>query len=82
MHILSVGSDLFTTDRRFSSRLADDRGRYVLVLRAVRRDDEGGYECQISTKPTKAFLINLTVRGNVGREEELFTYMPPPPPLL
>ena len=63
VHILAVGGNTFTSDGRFSARAEEDSGRFVLALKAVRPEDEGAYQCQISTKPTKVFDINLRVSG-------------------
>ena len=48
VHILSSNGVTFTSDSRFKVR-ADE--------------DEGSYECQISTKPTKTLIVNLFVTG-------------------
>eukprot|EP00094_Tigriopus_californicus_P006102 TCALIF_05876-PA protein Name:"Protein of unknown function" AED:0.21 eAED:0.21 QI:0/0/0/0.5/0/0.25/4/0/207 len=65
VHILSVGPNTFTNDPRFYSRVYDDEGIFILEIRKTVKLDEGPYECQISTKPTKTFLVNLhvTVKG-------------------
>ncbi|TRY67117.1 hypothetical protein TCAL_05876 [Tigriopus californicus] len=61
VHILSVGPNTFTNDPRFYSRVYDDEGIFILEIRKTVKLDEGPYECQISTKPTKTFLVNLHV---------------------
>ena len=47
VHVLSVGSDTFTSDRRFRSLFLEDEGRLSLTIRGVEAADEGGYECQV-----------------------------------
>ena len=47
VHVLSVGSDTFTSDRRFRSVFLEDEGRLSLSIRGVEAADEGGYECQV-----------------------------------
>ena len=63
VHILAVGGVTFASDERMSAKAFEDSGRFIFSIRDVRPFDEGAYECQISTKPTKAFLVNLFVRG-------------------
>ena len=61
MQILAVGGRIFTSDPRFASSHSEDEGRYTLVISKVRPQDEGTYECQISTKPTKSLFIHLII---------------------
>eukprot|EP00095_Tigriopus_kingsejongensis_P001964 snap_masked-scaffold594_size129171-processed-gene-0.12 protein:Tk01964 transcript:snap_masked-scaffold594_size129171-processed-gene-0.12-mRNA-1 annotation:"neurotrimin-like isoform x2" len=61
VHILSVGANTFTNDPRFHSRVYEDEGTFLLEIRNTQKADEGTYECQISTKPTKTFMVNLLV---------------------
>lgn len=70
VHILSSNGVTFTSDSRFKVRADEDAGSYLLIVRAVAVDDEGSYECQISTKPTKTLIVNLFVTGEweIGRE--------------
>ena len=63
MHILSSNGVTFTSDSRFKVRADEDEGSYLLIMRAVAVKDEGSYECQISTKPTKTLIVNLFVTG-------------------
>ena len=42
-----MGSNTFTTDRRFRSLFLEDEGRFSLTIRGVEAADEGGYECQV-----------------------------------
>lgn len=62
VQILSVDGNVFTTDKRFNSLQSNqDDGRFTLMISRVRPSDEGIYECQISTKPTKSLFINLLI---------------------
>ena len=63
VHILAVGEHIFTTDERFGSKYEDESGRFTLAIKRVEKSDEGTYECQISTKPTKSYVVHLTVSG-------------------
>ncbi len=40
-----------------------DVGTWTLQIREVLKQDEGRYECQISTQPVKSFFVNLRVVG-------------------
>lgn len=61
VQIMAVGGRIITSDPRFSSSHSEDEGRYTLVISRVRPQDEGTYECQISTKPTKSLFIHLII---------------------
>lgn len=63
VHILAVGGSTFTSDSRFEASQSEGEGRFTLSLRDLKETDEGAYECQISTEPTKTFVINLKVEG-------------------
>ena len=65
MQILAVGGRIFTSDPRFASSHSEDEGRYTLVISKVRPQDEGTYECQISTKPTKSLFIHLVITSKI-----------------
>lgn len=67
VQILSVGGRIFTSDPRFSSIHSEDEGRYTLVIKRVRPDDQGTYECQISTKPTMSIFIRLFITSEFCR---------------
>ena len=41
----------------------EDDGRFSLVIKKVKAKDQGTYECQISTKPTKSLIFNLNIRS-------------------
>jgi len=62
VHILAVGQHTFTSDARFASRYHEHSGRFTLSIRPVQKSDEGTYECQISTKPTKSFVVHVKVK--------------------
>ena len=61
VEIMAVGGQIFTSDPRFTSTASEDEGRYTLVISRVRPQDEGTYECQITTKPTKSLFIHLFI---------------------
>lgn len=63
VHILAVGTRTFTTDERFAVKHVEDTGQFTLLIRKARKGDEGSYECQISTKPTKRFMFHLQIEG-------------------
>ncbi|KAK8378148.1 hypothetical protein O3P69_018841 [Scylla paramamosain] len=60
-HILTVGSFTYTSDERFSALHREGTNEWTLQIRQPTVRDTGLYECQVSTKPTRGFLIHLAV---------------------
>nr|XP_045591695.1 zwei Ig domain protein zig-8-like [Procambarus clarkii] len=62
-HILTVGSFTYTSDHRFSALHREGTNEWTLQIRHPVVDDTGLYECQVSTKPIRAYLVSLEVVG-------------------
>ena len=62
-HILTVGSSTYTSDHRFSTLHRQGTNEWTLQLRDPTPEDAGVYECQASTKPVRAYVVNLSVVG-------------------
>ncbi|XP_050690069.1 zwei Ig domain protein zig-8-like, partial [Eriocheir sinensis] len=60
-HILTVGSFTYTSDERFSALHREGTNEWTLQIRHPAVRDSGLYECQVSTKPTRGYLISLAV---------------------
>nr|XP_053644626.1 LOW QUALITY PROTEIN: zwei Ig domain protein zig-8-like [Cherax quadricarinatus] len=76
-HILTVGSFTYTSDHRFSAlHRKKVPMTWTLQIRNPTIHDTGLYECQVSTKPIRAYLISLQVvvpRAQIVHSPELHT---------
>ncbi|XP_042864712.1 zwei Ig domain protein zig-8-like isoform X2 [Penaeus japonicus] len=61
LRILAVGRYTYTTDLRYEALHQAGTNQWTLRIKSVQPRDQGHYECQISTKPLKAFNTFLTV---------------------
>ncbi|CAH1110826.1 unnamed protein product [Psylliodes chrysocephalus] len=64
--ILTVGVGTYIADDRFFVEHARHLQNWGLVIKHVRPEDAGVYECQISTHPTTSIFLELTVTEAVG----------------
>ncbi|TRY67431.1 hypothetical protein TCAL_05246 [Tigriopus californicus] len=60
-HLLTTGLYTFTPERRFSAIHRSSSEDWVLEIRNVQLEDQGIYECQVSTTPVRSQLIALHV---------------------
>ncbi|XP_066988034.1 opioid-binding protein/cell adhesion molecule homolog isoform X1 [Macrobrachium rosenbergii] len=68
LRILTVGRYTYTSDLRYEAIHQDGTNQWTLRIKSVQPRDEGNYQCQISTKPIKAFNTYLKVlepRGEI-----------------
>ncbi|XP_071531821.1 neural cell adhesion molecule L1-like [Panulirus ornatus] len=75
-HILTVGSFTYTSDHRFSALHREGTNEWTLQIRHPTVSDTGLYECQVSTKPIRAYLISLAVvvpKARILHAPELYT---------
>lgn len=63
LHILTVGTFTYTTDKRFQALHADGTQEWTLKVLAPTLEDSGVYECQVSTEPKISQPFNLSVVG-------------------
>ncbi|GAB0094268.1 Immunoglobulin-like domain [Sergentomyia squamirostris] len=72
LHVLIINTIKFTSDPRISRQEpSPQKGAFNLVIRDVKRSDEGVYECQVSTEPKLKIRINLTVTEMSDSEMEM-----------
>lgn len=60
-HLLTTGMYRYTPDDRFSTLHKPSSENWVLEIRNTLEEDEGVYECQISTTPIRSLRFNLKV---------------------
>ncbi|CAL4185478.1 unnamed protein product, partial [Meganyctiphanes norvegica] len=61
VRILTVGRYTYTSDLRYEALHLDGTNQWTLRIKSVQPRDQGDYECQVSTKPIKAFSVFLRV---------------------
>lgn len=61
--LLTVGLSTYSSDDRFLVEHARHMGHWSLRIKAVRDEDKGLYECQLSIHPTQSIYIELKVVG-------------------
>lgn len=63
-HILTVDQTTFIGDQRFESIYRPDKDfAWSMQIKYVQRQDEGWYECQVSTEPKISTRVFLKVVG-------------------
>jgi len=60
-HILTVDSEVFISDLRFSAMHSKQESAWMLQIKSVEASDAGKYECQVSTTPKLSHFVYLTV---------------------
>ncbi|XP_064094766.1 zwei Ig domain protein zig-8-like [Macrobrachium nipponense] len=61
LHILTVGRYTYTTDDRYQIIHSTSSTDWILKIKYARELDSGNYECQVSTKPIKSYVVHLNV---------------------
>ncbi|XP_068247528.1 leucine-rich repeats and immunoglobulin-like domains protein 1 [Palaemon carinicauda] len=59
--LLTVDDFVYTTDKRISSHINEERTEQVLMITDVNFEDEGEYTCQVSTQPAISLNFHLHV---------------------
>ncbi|XP_049538733.1 uncharacterized protein LOC125953302 [Anopheles darlingi] len=59
--LLTVGLSTYSSDDRFLVEHTRHLGNWALRIKNARKDDEGLYECQISTHPPQSIFIELRI---------------------
>lgn len=77
MHLLTVGAATYSSDARLALRFRYPND-WRLEVSPVTLRDQGRYECQVTTHPLLARIVNLKVTGqytgNIRFEESFETY--------
>jgi len=60
-HLLTTGLYTYTQDRRLTAIHRENSEDWVLEIRDTSLDDQGIYECQVSTTPVRSHIIHLSV---------------------
>lgn len=71
--LLTVGLSTYSSDDRFLVEHTRHLGNWALRIKNARKDDEGIYECQLSTHPPESIFIELRIVGEYlrqGQKEE------------
>nr|XP_027221122.1 zwei Ig domain protein zig-8-like isoform X2 [Penaeus vannamei] len=61
LHILTVKRYTYTTDQRFEVIHSEGSKDWILKIKYAQVRDSGNYECQVSTKPVKSYVIHLNI---------------------
>ncbi|XP_064094808.1 zwei Ig domain protein zig-8-like [Macrobrachium nipponense] len=61
LHILTVGRYTYTTDQRYQVIHSQGSKDWILKIKYAQERDAGNYECQVSTKPVKTYVVYLNV---------------------
>jgi len=69
LEILSVGSLLVSTNPRLSVHFDPRVNDHVLTIRQVSLKDEGAFECQVNTMPSRSLVVHLQVQGSAIEEK-------------
>lgn len=59
--LLTVGLSTYSSDDRFLVEHTRHLGNWALRLKGAKKDDEGLYECQISTHPPQSIFLELRI---------------------
>lgn len=60
----------YSSDERFLVEHTRHLGNWALRIKNARKDDEGIYECQISTHPPESIFIELRIVGELEKKDE------------
>lgn len=72
-HILTVDQTTFIGDQRFESIYRPDKDfAWSMQIKYVQRQDEGWYECQVSTEPKISTRVYLKVVGELSISLAMF----------
>lgn len=72
LELLTVGQHTYTSEKRFTMDFQYPNNWRLKITNAT-KSDEGLYECQVSTHPTKVIQVNLHVNGEFFFPFCLFT---------
>ncbi|KAH8333771.1 hypothetical protein KR059_003252 [Drosophila kikkawai] len=61
LHILTVGTATYTTDKRFQVTESKDSREWTLHVKSPLAKDTGIYECQVNTEPKMSMAFQLNI---------------------
>ncbi|XP_064115478.1 zwei Ig domain protein zig-8-like [Macrobrachium nipponense] len=61
LHILTVGRYTYTTDQRYEVIHSQGSKDWILKIKYAQVRDSGRYECQVSTKPVRSYIVELNI---------------------
>ncbi|XP_045136817.1 zwei Ig domain protein zig-8-like [Portunus trituberculatus] len=61
LHIMTVGRYTYTTDQRFEVIHSPGSKDWILKIKYAQVRDSGNYECQVSTKPVRTYVVHLNI---------------------
>ncbi|TMW48529.1 hypothetical protein DOY81_006399, partial [Sarcophaga bullata] len=61
LHILTVGTATYTSDKRFQVTESKDSREWTLHVKSPQARDSGIYECQVNTEPKMSMAFQLNV---------------------
>ncbi|EDV31339.2 uncharacterized protein Dana_GF15308 [Drosophila ananassae] len=61
LHILTVGTATYTTDKRFQVTESKDSREWTLHVKSPQAKDTGIYECQVNTEPKMSMAFQLNI---------------------
>ncbi|XP_015033853.2 uncharacterized protein LOC6642569 [Drosophila willistoni] len=61
LHILTVGTATYTSDKRFQVTESKDSREWTLHVKAPQARDSGIYECQVNTEPKMSMAFQLNI---------------------
>lgn len=67
LHIMTVGRYTYTTDQRYEVINSPGSKDWILKIKYAQVRDSGNYECQVSTKPVRTFVVHLNIFGECVR---------------
>ena len=70
-HLLTVGRQVYSSDHRLGVKVSPDGRDWMLTIRWVEPKDSGYYECQVSSHPPQALMVDLNVVGKYFPAEGL-----------
>lgn len=62
---MTVGLSTYSSDDRFLVEHTRHLGNWALRIRNAQKEDEGIYECQLSTHPPESIFIELRIVGEL-----------------
>ncbi|XP_060655682.1 uncharacterized protein LOC132790936 [Drosophila nasuta] len=61
LHILTVGTATYTSDKRFQVTESKDAREWTLHVKSPQAKDSGIYECQVNTEPKMSMAFQLNI---------------------